>query len=252
MTTRRQALQLLLTGMAQAQGVVRERPPRKPYVVFLSGETEYNSEATLPQIAQELESKHGMRCTVLVASGKTDLPGLEALEDTDLAVAYLSFLTLPASQLNQIKAYLDAGKPLVGLRTTTHAFDNWKEFGEQVLGAPFRYDYGSASSTDVKVIPEAAGHPILRGVANEFHCRSWLYHVVPLPTSVRPLLMGVSAGESKRPDRASNPVAWTKTYKGGRIFYTSLGHPEDFQVEPFRKLLVNAIYWALGKTPPAP
>jgi type 1 glutamine amidotransferase len=252
MTTRRETLQLLLAGMAQAQGVVRERPPRKPYVVFLSGETEYNSEATLPRIAQELESKHGMRCTVVVASGKADLPGLEALEDADLAVAYLSSLALPASQLNQIKAYLDAGKPLVGLRTSIQAFDNWKEFGEQVLGAPWRYDYGSTSSTDVKVIPEAAGYSILRGVASEFHCRSWLYHVLPLPTSVSPLLVGVSVGESKRPDRVPNPVAWTKTYKGGRVFYTSLGHPEDFQVEPFRKLLVNAIYWALGKTPPAP
>lgn len=249
MITRRESVQLLLAGVASPQGVVREKPARKPYVVLASGEAEYDSEATLPQIAQELESKHGMRCTVLAASGKTDLPGVEALEDADLAVFYLSLLALPPSQLSQIKAYLGAGKPLVGLRTTLQAFDNWKEFGEQVLGAPFRYDYGSASSTDVKVIPEATGHPILQGVASQFHCRSWLYHVLPLPGSVRPLLMGTAAGESNRPERVANPVAWIRTYKGGRVFYTSLGHPEDFQVEPFRKLLVNAVYWALGKTP---
>jgi len=246
MRTRREVCQLLMAGAA-TQGVVREKPARKPSVVFLSGETGYDSERTLTQIAQELESRHGMRCQILAATSKTDLPGLEMLEDADLAVFYLDSLALPASQLTQIRAYLNAGKPLVALRTTIQGFDNWKEFGQEVLGAPWRYHYGSASSTDVTVIPEAAGHPIVEGVAKEFHCRSWLYHVLPLPSSVRPLLMGRSAGPSERSERVPNPVAWTKTHKGGRVFYTSLGHPEDFQVEPFRKLLVNAIYWGLGR-----
>lgn len=246
MRTRREVFQLLMAGAA-TQGVVRERPARKPSVVFLSGETEYDSERTLTQMAQELESRHGMRCQVLAASSKTDLPGLEMLEDADLAVFYLSSMTLPAGQLSQIRAYLNAGKPLVALRTTIHGFDNWKEFGEEVLGAPFRYHYDSTSGTDVTVIPEAAGHPILEGVAKQFHCRSWLYHVVPLSSSARPLLMGHSVGQSQHAERVPNPVAWTRTSKRGRVFYTSLGHPEDFQLEPFRRLLINAIYWALDR-----
>jgi type 1 glutamine amidotransferase len=246
MTTRREVFQLLMAGAAP-QGVVREKPARKPSVVFLSGETEYDSERSLTRIAQELESHHGMRCQILTASSKADLPGLEMLEDADLAVFFVDFLALPAGQLSQIRAYLNGGKPLVALRTTIRGFDNWKEFGQDVLGASWRYDHDSTSSTDVRVIAEAAGHPILEGVAKEFHCRSWLYHVLPLSSSAKPLLMGRSVGESQRPEREPNPVAWTKTYKGSRVFYTSLGHPEDFQMEPFRRLLFNAVYWALDR-----
>jgi type 1 glutamine amidotransferase len=234
-------------GGAATQGVVRERPARKPSVVFLSGETEYDSERTLTQVAQELESRHGMRCQVLASGSKTDLPGLEMLEDADLAVFYLSSMSLPAGQLSQIRAYLSAGKPLVALRSTIQGFENWKDFGEEVLGARFRYHYDSTSSTDVTVIAEAAGHPIVEGVAKQFHCRSWLYQVVPLSSSARPLLMGGSVGESQQAERVANPVAWTRTTKRSRVFYTSLGHPEDFQLEAFRRLLNNAIYWALDR-----
>jgi type 1 glutamine amidotransferase len=245
--TRREMLGFWAAARLLGQGVARERPARKPYVVLVSGETGYQSDRTLADFAQELESHHGARCNLLVASGKDDLPGLEVLEDASVTVLFLQSLVLPASQLSQIRAYVEAGKPLVALRGTLRGFDNWKEFGPEVLGAAWRYDYGSASSTDVKVIPEAAREPILEGVAPEFHCRSWLYHVLPLSGSVKPLLMGTPVGPSDRAERVPNPVAWTRTRKGGRVFYTSLGHPDDFQVEPFRRLLANAVQWALAR-----
>lgn len=245
--TRREILGFWAAMPLLGQGVARERPARKPYIVLVSGESEYQSDRTLADFAQELESHHGVRCNLLVASGKDDLPGLEALEDANVAIFHLQSLVLPAGQLSQIRAYVEAGKPLVALRGTIRAFDNWKEFGPDVLGAPWRYDYGSESSTDVKVIPEAARDPILEGVAATFHCRSWLYHVLPLPGSVKPLLMGTSIGPSDRTERVPNPVAWTRTHKGGRVFYTSLGHADDFQVEPFRRLLGNAVHWALAR-----
>jgi type 1 glutamine amidotransferase len=46
---------------------------------------------------------------------------------------------------------------------------------------------------------------------------------------------------------SSEPVAWTRNYKSGRIFYTSLGHPRDFAEESFRRLLANALFWASGR-----
>ncbi|MBM3774396.1 MAG: hypothetical protein FJW37_04455 [Acidobacteria bacterium] len=232
---------------ALAQGVVRPPRARKPNVVFVSAETEYRSADTLSRIAQELEGRHGMRCKVLEASSSSDIPGLEALEDVDLAVLYLRFLDLPADQLGHIRAYVNSGRPLVALRTTTHAFNNWKEFGLEVLGAPWLYHYGHDSSTDVTVTPKMAGHPILKGVDREFHSRSWLYHVEPVRGE--PLLMGTSVGPSSRSERVPSPVAWTRTYKKARVFYTSLGHPEDFDLAPFRTLLVNGIHWALDRAP---
>jgi type 1 glutamine amidotransferase len=94
------------------------------------------------------------------------------------------------------------------------------------------------------VRPEAADHPILKGVENEFAAGGSLYLNAPLPPSSTVLLMGSVT------DKPPEPVAWTHAYKGARIFYTSLGHPKDFENRSFRRLLVNAIYWGLNR--PAP
>src|SRR5262249_40671113 len=167
---------------------------------------------------------------------------------------------LPAEQLRLIEQYLKSGKPVVGFRTSTHAFkypkdhalERWNRFGAEFLGAPWITHNGHTSSTDVFVIPTAAHHPILTGVAPEFHVRSWLYQVLPdyPPKEATRLLMG-RAVRSERPDHPDNPVAWVwRTPAGGRVFTTTLGHPEDFQVEAFQRLVLNAIYWTLGQPVP--
>ena len=52
------------------------------------------------------------------------------------------------------------------------------------------------------------------------------------------------------PDKEPEPVAWTNQYKQARIFYTSLGHPDDFKNAPFRRMLINAVFWAMNKPIP--
>ena len=228
----------------------------------------------MPLLAKELEKKFGMKTTVLYAINdkgerdenfETNIPGLEALEKADLAVFFLRWRLLPKEQLALIQKYLDSGKPVVGFRTTSHSFhypkgsesERWNAFGEFAFGTPPGWGasghthYGHNSSTDVSVITAAAKNPILTGVDKNFHVRSWLYHVLPKypPSDATQLLMGKSVDPDKT--AIENPVAWTyHTEKGGRAFYTSLGHPEDFQVEPFQRVVVNAIHWALGKNPP--
>src|SRR5262249_22744906 len=126
----------------------------------ISGDEEYRSEETLPQLAKILSRKHGFTCTVLFAidpadgtinPNKTDnVPGLEALDSADLMVIFTRFRDLPDDQMKHVEAYLKAGKPVIGLRTSTHAFNikrdgpykaysfnskTWEGgFGRQVLG----------------------------------------------------------------------------------------------------------------------
>lgn len=250
------------------------RAANPPRVVFVTGDHEYGSEKTMPLLANELEKKFGMKATVLYATNdkgerdenfETNIPGLEVLEKADLAVFFLRWRLLPKEQLAMIQKYLDSGKPVVGFRTASHSFhyptgselQHWNAFGEFAFGTPPGWGasghthYGHNSSTDVSIIPAQAGNPILTGVDKNFHVRSWLYHVLPKypPSGATRLLMGKSVDPDK--DAIENPVAWTyHTEKGGRAFYTSLGHPEDFQVEAFQRLTVNAIFWALGKDVP--
>ena len=239
---------------------------KKPLVVFVCGDHEYSGEETLPIIAAELEKNYGMRAIVLKASpdhnSEENIPGLEVLKDADLAIFYLRWRRLPPGQLAHIDAYLKSGKPVMGFRTTTHAFnfpkghasEKWNAFGEFALNAPPGWGgkakhthYGHNSSTDVRIVPNASANPILTGVANDFHVRSWLYHVVPdYPLKGSTILL---TGKAVNPQRAAvdNPLAWTGSNAfGGKIFMTTLGHPEDFRVESFQRLVINAIHDELG------
>lgn len=242
-----------------------------PHVVFVTGDHEYSSERTMPLLAAALEKDFGFRTTVLYAtepdgrrneSYEKNIPGLEALKSADLAVFFLRWRQLPQDQLDLIQQYLDSGKPVVGFRTTSHGFKydssdpraRWNAFGEFTFGTPPGWGaaghthFGHNSSTDVSYAPGAEANPILNGVEKNFHVRSWLYRVLPRypPKNATWLLMGTAVNPDKPAE--PNPVAWTwKTKQGARAFYTSMGHPEDFGVESFQRLVVNGIFWALNQ-----
>jgi len=261
-------LSFVLLGAFGHQATAQTK--KHPLIVFVTGDHEYSGEFTLPLIAAELEKNYGFRTKVLKAypnqNAEKDIPGLEALQEADLAVFYLRWRQLPPEQLEHIDKYLKSGKPVMGFRTTTHAFnfpkgdasERWNAFGEFALNAPPGWGgkaahthYGHESSTDVSVIEKALNHPILTGVAPNFHVRSWLYRVLPdYPTKGSEWLL---MGKSVNPDKAAieNPVAWTGTNSfGAKIFTTTMGHPEDFQIEAFQRLVINAIHWELGKKVP--
>lgn len=258
---------VLLCCMASYAQTDKKTKSKKPLVVFVTGEHEYSSESTMPLLAAELEKNYGMRTIVLKAfpdqNAEENIPGLEALKNADLAVFFLRWRRLPADQLKFIDDYVNSGKPVMGFRTSTHSFnypkgdplETWNAFGERAFGSPPGWGgaakhthYGHESSTDVSVIPEAATNPILKGVDKNFHVKSWLYHVLPdYPAKGSTwLLMGKSVNPNT-PTAIDNPVAWTwQTATGGKTFFTTLGHPEDFQLESVQRLTVNAIHWTLG------
>ncbi|MEW6303745.1 MAG: ThuA domain-containing protein [Verrucomicrobiota bacterium] len=269
------ALLVLAAGLA---GVLpgAQAADKKPYVVFVTGDHEYSGEGTLPLIAQALEKHYGMKTKVLFATnekGEPDenyeknIPGLEELEKADVAIFFLRWRQLPKDQLMRIVKYLESGKPIVGFRTSTHAFnyprghelEEWnRRFGSEALGAPPGWGgdghshYGHDCETDAYIAKGAEKNPILKGVDPKFHVRSWTYHVVPKwpPQDATVLVMGHPVKPNK-PTAVDNPVAWTwKTKSGGRVFTTTMGHPEDFQVESFQRLVINGIHWAAGQPVP--
>jgi type 1 glutamine amidotransferase len=243
----------------------------KPLIVFVTGDHEYSGEATLPLLAAELEKNYGFRTKTLKAfpdhNAEENIPGLQALKDADLAVFFLRWRRLPADQVKLIEDYLKTGKPVVGFRTTTHAFnypkghalERWNAFGQMAFNAPPGWGgkanhthYGHESSTDVSIIQDAANDPVLTGVSNNFHVRSWLYKVLPdYPLKGSKWLLMGKAVNPNRQDAIENPVAWTgKNSYGGKFFMTTMGHPEDFDQEPFQRLVVNALHWVLDKPVP--
>lgn len=261
-----------LAGCSASSSKEQAQADEKPLVVFVTGDHEYSGEDTMPLIAAELEKHYGMRTIVLKSfpdqNAEENIPGLEALEDADLAVFFLRWRRLPAEQLAYIDDYLNSGKPVMGFRTSTHAFNypeghalhEWNAFGKRAFGAPPGWGgptehihYGHESSTDVSVIPNAADHPILTGVDENFHVRSWLYKVRPsYPSEGATWLLMGKAVDPDTPDAIENPVAWTWTSAtGARTFMTTMGHPEDFREEAVQRLVINAIHWAVDKPVPS-
>ena len=219
-------------------------PAARPTVVLISGEFEYKSAETLPVFKQYLETHYGFNCIYLERAKGEDIPGLDALAKADLVILFVRRMTLPAEDLGKIRKYLDLGKPLIGLRTASHSFENWKEFDHDVLGGNYHNHHSDKLVATTRIVPENAEHPILKGVEREFVAGGSLYLNSPLPPSSTVLLMGSVTNQPPE------PVAWTHDYKGARVFYTSLGHPKDFDDPAFRRLLVNAIFWTLNRSLP--
>ncbi|AMV19487.1 ThuA domain-containing protein [Planctomyces sp. SH-PL14] len=283
---------VLSAGLAQAdqEWVVyegKEGPGKGKHIVLVSGDDEYRSEETLPQLGKMLATHHGFKCTVLFpvdpATGEIkpdyqkNIPGLEALDTADLMILCTRFRNLPDAQMKHFVDYVESGKPIVALRTSTHAFNldgqssyqdySWNKpdggFGRRVLGETWVAHHGvhGKESTRGIAAPGEENHPIVRGIkAGEIWGPTDVYTVkLPLPGDSKPIVLGQVLVGMKADDAplegAKNdpmmPVAWTKSYTGksgkaSRIFTTTMGAATDFENTGVRRMLVNATYWALG------
>ena len=200
---------------------------------MLSGSFEYDSEASLTIFKTFVEKHYPIQANLIVYGSEDDDPSLEALDDADALLVFTRRLNTKGASLRQFQAYCEQGKPLVGVRTASHAYQNWLEFDKAVLGGDYQGHYGDGPATQVEFI--APEHPILNGIP-AFDCYGSLYKNPSLCDDTSLLLMGHT-------DEHSEPVAWTRLHNGGRICYTSLGHQKDFEVEPFLRFLAQSILW---------
>jgi len=224
------AIGLLLAGLVLAEA----KPPLK--VCMLSGSGEYKSDESLTAFKPFLESNYNITCTLVKCGDKgKGLPGIEALKDCDLMFVFVRRNTLPEDQLKVVQEYCEAGRPVVGIRTASHAFQNWLEFDKTVLGGNYRGHYGAGAKAQIAFEEKAKGHPVLKGV-EPFASSYSLYKNTGLADDVTLLATAAAKGKTE-------PVAWTRTHKGGRVFYTSFGGPDDFKDANFKQMLVNAIFW---------
>ncbi len=227
----------------------------KPHVVILVAEREYQTDETLPAFAKQ--HLHNYRSTFVFAdpTDANHLVGIDAVKSADVLVVSVRRRTLPKDQLNIVRDYVGSGKPVIGIRTASHAFclrdkqppeDRvaWPEFDQQVFGGNYSNHYGNA----LKAIVTRGDGPsernaiLLRGLEScePFLAGGSLYQVSPLASGTSVLLNGRVEGQPQE------PVAWTfQRADGGKSFYTSLGHVDDFRGDVLPRLLANAIAWCL-------
>jgi len=269
----------------------KEGPGAGKHIVFLTGDEEYRSEEAGVALARILAVRYGFKCTVLFAIDPADgtinptiannIPGMGALDSADLCVVNLRFRELPDGQMRHFVDYVNSGKPLIGLRTATHAFNyvkdkqspyakysfNSKEwpggFGQQVLGETWVNHHGRHGTQSTRGILNDGfkNHPVLRGVTDIWGPTD-VYTVSHLGKDAKVLVWGqVLTGmkptdpplkdDPEKKNDPMMPLAWTREYTGetgktSKIVTTTMGAATDLESEGLRRLLVNACYWTLG------
>ncbi len=262
-------------------------PGKGKHIVLVSGDDEYRSEESMPMLGKLLSQHYGFKCTVLfpiepetgnvVPSYQNNIPGLENLQSADLMLMLIRFRELPDDQHQHIHDFLLEGKPIIGLRTATHAFQykkdfdspylkyNWQNkdedwkggFGQKVLGETWVAHHGDHGKEGARALLEGlkSEHPILKGV-KDIWVASDVYTVKNLTSDAKVLLHGIPTKgmDAVSPinwEKSLMPLAWTKDYqidggKKGKAFTTTMGASVDFQSEDLRRLIVNAVFYNLN------
>lgn len=254
------------------------------HIALIAGDHEYRGEETLPALARILAKRYGFKCscffttdpkTGFILPGSSNIRGLEALRTADLMIVFLRFQDFKDDEMQHVVDYLDAGKPVMGLRTSTHAFNigNGKKFhkygdrykgddyrggfGRQVLGEHWVGHYGrNHRQSSLLVLQEdQLAHPILRGV-KDVHAQCGGYKANPIEGSVTlargRILNGMTPDAEPDASKKEMPVAWYRTYKGaktgkeGRVFTTTHGASEDILNPGFRRMIINASLWCMS------
>ncbi len=213
-------------------------PNDKLNLCMISGSFEYDSEESLTIFRDYMKKNHGIQPNMIIYKTEDDDISMEALDDADVLLVFTRRLNTAGKELERFKAYCAQGRPIVGVRTASHAFQNWLVFDKEVQGGNYKGHYGSGPVCHVEIAPDAEDHPILTDVP-PFDSHGSLYRNTPIAGDASLLLNG-------RTEEHFEPVAWTRLHNGGRVFYTSLGHQRDFRDDNFLRLLANGVFWAAG------
>ena len=231
----------------------RYKNDKRPHLVMLIAEDEYLTEETLPKFAVSHLGRD-FRVTTVFGSDqeRNSIPGIEAVNDADVLLVSIRRRVLPSADMKIVRDFVESGKPVIGIRTASHAFSlrnkkppegfaDWPEFDAQVFGGNYHGHHGNNLKSTVS--PEAVDSPVLAGVNASAQGGS-LYQTSPLAKGTTVLTTGTIEG------LPSEPVSWTfQRQDGGRSFYSSMGHVRDFENSNFTRLLYQGICWAADVSP---
>lgn len=254
------ALMLFLLAISlQSDVAASPQDDRRPTVAIMIGEPEYKTSQTLPRFADQfLRDDYRVVFVMEDSMAENRFPGIDQITDADVLVISVRRKTLPKEQLDVVRQYVEAGKPVIGIRTANHAFclrnqdapqgcDQWPEFDAEVFGGNYTGHHARDLPSTVRVAESAKTHPIVAGVSDEELVQiGSLYKTAPVAEAANVLLNGELRGNDGK-SGSVEPVAWTfERSDGGRSFYTSLGHPAEFANPVCQKLLRAAIDWAVS------
>ena len=236
-----------------AGGPFRSPRDTRPTVALVIAEEEYGSHRTVPAFARKRLGKAFRVVEHHVAKGDPNsVPGLASLADADVLLLSARRRGLLPAEMAALKAFLAAGKPIVGVRTASHAWEpkenvdgreSWAGFDRDVFGIVYSGHFGNDLRSTLSIAPAAAGHPLLTGIPKEgtIPQAGSLYKIAPASPDTLVLATGSVPGEPAQP-----VLTMFTRPDGGRSIYTSVGHADDLARPEVERVLVNAVHVAAG------
>jgi len=170
----------------------------------------------------------------------------EALKQYDGVIFANTTGDLPLPDKDAFIQWIKSGKAFIGMHSASDTFHTYPAYIE-MLGGEF-LTHGAQAQVECR--NQDMNHASTRHLAPNFTVLDEIYLLKNFHRDqVHGLLTLDRHPNSGMP--GDYPIAWSKQVGKGRIFYTSLGHPQDFTEESFRRLLANALFWTAGREVPA-
>ena len=190
----------------------------------------------------EMGDKSGLFEAVCTQDSRSAITA-ENLKNFD-AVWFYTTGELPLSDVQKadLLAFVRNGKGFGGCHSATDTFYKWKEYGE-LIGAYFAGH--PPGLQDIKVKVEDTKHPATKHLGESFDYKDEIYQYKEYsPDKVHVLMridMKATPKNLWRKDM-DNPLAWTKEYGKGRVFYTAFGHAEHvWRDERFQEHVIGGL-----------
>ncbi len=107
-------------------------------------------------ISKRTSQLNARLCTAKAEKDKT-LAGIENLEKCDVAIFFTRRLQIDGDALETVKKFVKSGKPIIGIRTASHGFQNWLEMDKEVFGGDYKDHFGAKMECEVKPAEKAEG-----------------------------------------------------------------------------------------------
>ena len=182
---------------------------------------------------------------------KATIPSrIAVLDDPDLAkkydviVAYnqSNWITISDEQMKAYLGFVRNGGGWVGIHSASETFQSNPEYVKMVGGSFVEHE----PYRTMHVLRIEGEHPTLDGIEN-FDIPDEFYFHDKVDLEDKHVLMVCQSPD----DKLVRPIAWTKMYGKGRVFFTALGHSVESCSHPaLQRNVTQAIAWAAGRTLP--
>jgi hypothetical protein len=237
--------------------------------LFLLGEHEYGTPETLPAFAKSQLEPLGIASVIIKAKSDNreselchTFEGLELLESADILVLSTRRRFPTTSELANIRKFIESGKPLIAVRTASHAFgarekgtgyqplaghDSWNTFDIDVLGAHYTGHYRDIEglpplAVEAWIEASASDHPIVQNLS--FNAPILIGHKLYQYEDLDPGIDVIMSARHTK-EEPPHPIAWTNEQDGKRVFYMSPGGVEEMATPEIQSLLKAAVLWGL-------